>query len=599
MIKTKQLSTPLVNYILLAIILLFFVLFLSQKSNFIPTITGISLTLLSLYLLLKIRFMRYASNKMMFKTFFAKDEPILDEETAAFAKFDKNFNITYVSKEFINILGINDGNLLDILKNCSTDKTLVEKMTDAIKYNTTFNDMLEIQIVGKKLYVDTFIYKVSNQHITKSEYIIRCNDITSYITTEENLKNELLVDKFTQLPTRLKLLSDLDASKERKSTHAHTLIYLQIDSYEEFTEYFGINTGHKLLKEFSLWLQENLPTKNTQLYKFDHNNFAMFTTSRISLADLESYLRNIQTKLNNKSFFINETYHDISITKGIARGKNNLLKHAYLARKEAQKSNNSYKIFNKRTIQDEKYLQNIQTSKNIKKALLEDRIIPFFQPILNIKTNKIEKYESLIRIQNEDDTHQKPIDFLDIAKQSKLYPELTKAMVTASFKRLEFMQKPITINIAIDDILNAKVSSFILRKLQKHPFPDLITFEILETNEILNYTKVSNFIKKIKAFNCSVAIDDFGSGYSNFEQLLKLDIDYIKIDGSLIKNIDTNKENEIVTKTIISFAKELGVKTIAEFVSNEAIFDKVKMLGIDYAQGYYIGKPAPLSLAKA
>jgi len=172
-------------------------------------------------------------------------------------------------------------------------------------------------------------------------------------------------------------------------------------------------------------------------------------------------------------------------------------------------------------------------------------------------------------------------------------------MVTASFKRLEFMQKPITINIAIDDILNAKVSSFILRKLQKHPFPDLITFEILETNEILNYTKVSNFIKKIKAFNCSVAIDDFGSGYSNFEQVLKLDIDYIKIDGSLIKNIDTNKENEIVTKTIISFAKELGVKTIAEFVSNEAIFDKVKMLGIDYAQGYYIGKPAPLSLAKA
>jgi len=91
-----------------------------------------------------------------------------------------------------------------------------------------------------------------------------------------------------------------------------------------------------------------------------------------------------------------------------------------------------------------------------------------------------------------------------------------------------------------------------------------------------------------------VAIDDFGSGYSNFEQLLKLDIDYIKIDGSLIKDITTNRENEIVTKTIVSFAKELGIKTIAEFVSTEDTFNKVKSLGIDYAQGYYIGKPAPL-----
>ena len=598
MLKIKQSFIAFTRYYLLAIITLFFVLFLSQKPNFIIATMGISLTLVSFYILLKVKDLQYRT-KLLLQVFSSTKEQEPHDEEGAFAKFDKNFNITYVSKEFINILGIDDGNLLDILKSTSLDTKILQKLALAIKKNHTFNEILELNIVNQTLFIDTFVYKVANHHLTKAEYIIRCNDITSYIVTEAELKNQLFLDQFTKLPTRLQLIDDLRQSNKRRTTHAQTLFYVQIDSYEEINEFFGIDTGHKLLKEIAQWLQENVPTKNTQVYKFDHNNFAMYTSSRINLADLEVYLRHINTKINNENFSIHETNHDISFTIGIARGKTNLLKHAYLALKEAQKTNKTYKIFNKKNSQEEKYLQNIQINKNIKKALADNRIVPFFQPILNIHTNEIEKYESLMRIQNEDNSYQRPADFLEVSKQSKLYPELTKAMVTGSLKRLEFLQHPITINISIDDILNSRVANLILRKLQKHPFSHLVTFEILETNEILNYTKVANFIKKIKALNCTVAIDDFGSGYSNFEQVLKLDIDYIKIDGSLIKNIDTNKENEIVTKTIITFAKELGVKTIAEFVSTEAIFEKVKILGIDYAQGYYIGKPAPISLAKS
>ncbi len=552
---------------------------------------GISSALIGFVLFLKTRdngHQRYQ------RTFYAHSKLATLEENGIFAKLDKNFNLLSISNEFGTILGITEGNLLDILSNCVTGIETIETIENALKHNKTFNDVLKLKIANKILHLDTFIYKLDKR---SSHYVIRCSDITAYIKTQQTNKDELFIDKFTKLPTRLKLLDDLLKAKKENRTHAYTLVYIQIDDYEEFNEFFGIDVGHKLLKEIAKWLQDNLPTKNTQLYKFDHNNFAMFSTSRISLAELETYLRQLHNKIQHDDFLIQETYHDISFTKGVARGKTNLLKHAYLALKEAQKTNKSYKIFNKNNILEAKYLQNIQTNKNIKEAILEDRIVPFFQPILNIKTNEVEKFESLMRIQNRDNTHQKPADFLDIAKQSKLYPQLTKAMIAGSLKRLEFLQYPITINIAIDDILNPSVSSFILRKLEKHSFSQMVTFEILETHEILNYTRVANFIKKIKAFGCLVAIDDFGSGYSNFEQVLKLDIDYIKIDGSLIKNINTNKENEIVTKTIITFAQELGVKTIAEFVSSEAIFDKVKSLGIDYAQGYYIGKPAPMASA--
>ncbi len=596
MLKTEQSPSQYIRYYLVGIILLLFILFLSQKPNFIFAFTGISLTLVSFYILLKVKDLQYRS-KLLLQVFSSTKEEHLHLDDGALAKFDKNFNITYVSKDFINILGIEEGNLLKIFNSSSLETSMLQKLELAIEKNYTFNEILELKIVNEPLFIDTFVYRVANQKITKAEYIMRCNDITSYIKTESELKNQLFLDQHTKLPTRLQLIDDIKQTSKR--THAKTLLYIQIDSYEEINEFFGIDTGHKLLKVIAQWLQENVPTKNTQVYKFDHNNFAMYTTSRINLADLEVYLRHINNKINNENFFIHETSHDISFTIGIARGKENLLKHGYLALKEAQKTNKTYKIFNKKNIQEEKYLQNIKINKNIKKALADDRIVPFFQPILNIQSNKIEKFESLMRIQNEDNSYQRPADFLEVSKQSKLYPELTKAMVTGSLKRLEFLQQAITINISIDDILNSRVSNFILRKLHKHPFSHLVTFEILETNEILNYTKVANFIKKIKAYGCYVAIDDFGSGYSNFEQVLKLDIDYIKIDGSLIKNIDTNKENEIVTKTIIAFAKELGVKTIAEFVSSEAIFDKVKTLGIDYAQGYYIGKPAPISLAKS
>ena len=101
----------------------------------------------------------------------------------------------------------------------------------------------------------------------------------------------------------------------------------------------------------------------------------------------------------------------------------------------------------------------------------------------------------------------------------------------------------------------------------------------------------SNFITKIKSFDCKIAIDDFGTGYSNFVYLMKLNADYIKIDGSLIKEINTNEQAQIVVSTIVDFAKKMGIKTIAEFVENEAILNKIIELDIDYSQGYFFSEP--------
>ena len=122
-----------------------------------------------------------------------------------------------------------------------------------------------------------------------------------------------------------------------------------------------------------------------------------------------------------------------------------------------------------------------------------------------------------------------------------------------------------------------------------------IVFEIIESEGIENYEEISEFITEVKKTGAKISIDDFGTGYSNFEYIMKLKVDYIKIDASMIKDIDKNINSQMVTETIIDFAKKMNIKTIAEFVHSESVFIVVKNMGIDYAQDYYFGKPQKLN----
>ncbi len=124
-------------------------------------------------------------------------------------------------------------------------------------------------------------------------------------------------------------------------------------------------------------------------------------------------------------------------------------------------------------------------------------------------------------------------------------------------------------------------------------YKNRIIYEILESEGIENYEEVSGFIKEVKNLGGQISLDDFGAGYSNFEYILKLDVDYIKIDSSLIRNIHSDIYSQIIVETIVGFAQKLGIRTIAEFVHNEDVYEMVKALNIDYSQGFFLSKPKP------
>lgn len=405
----------------------------------------------------------------------------------------------------------------------------------------------------------------------------------------QELHHNHYIDLNTSLPNRLGLLIDkrsLDPAIEA------TLIIINIDSFQNTNNFYGHNFGDTFLKVIGEWLCKNLPPVESTLYKFEADVYAILIKVPFSEYNLKKYLKKISLNITKDRIICDDVEVDTTLSIGAIQAHNNLLKLASIACKEAKNKRMSYMIYDKTSHKDEEYLHNMQMNHILKDALAKDYVTPVFQPILNIQTNQIEKYETLMRIKKEDGTYYLPYEFLHVAKHSKIYSKLSMALIQKAFETFQISSNAFSINLSYLDMTNIVTTTFIIEKLEEFNVGPWVIFEILESDGIENYDAVLKFIEKVKSYGAKIAIDDFGAGYSNFERLTELRVDFIKIDGSLIRNIDKNEEMKIITQTIVNFARELHIKTIAEYVHSDAILECVKEIGVDYAQGFYIGKPS-------
>ena len=372
-----------------------------------------------------------------------------------------------------------------------------------------------------------------------------------------------------------------------------TYIIFNIDSFDSINGLYGESFGDKVLAKVARWLEKNLLTNKTKLYKLEADIYVMVCFMTIEEKFLNDYLTTVSKKIQEERFLCEGAQVDISMTIGASYGDANQLTLSQIAYKEAKNSKKSFAIYDRTSNKEEEYRKNIQISKTIKNAVDNNLVLPYFQKIMNLSTGKIEKYETLMRIKDEKGVVLSPFEFLGVAKRSKIYPKLSRSLIEKSIQVFKDYPCEFSINLSFLDIINPITTKFIIDILEKSGMGPWIIFELLESEGIENYKEVMKFTEEIKAYGAKIAIDDFGSGYSNFERLIELQVDFIKIDGSLIKNIDQNDDMQIITKNIANFARELNIKTIAEFVHSESVFNQVKSINIDFAQGYFIGKPSP------
>ena len=410
----------------------------------------------------------------------------------------------------------------------------------------------------------------------------------------QRLKETLVRERLTGLPNRLKFLEDIRNAKTDASKH---LALINIDNFKDINDFYGHAIGDKLLLQVAHKIDEFCHDSMTVVYKLPSDEYAVFTKADISPISFKTKIEKLLSAIQKHEYHIENYTVFITVSCGIASNVDELIIKADMALQVAKQSKTDLVIYDNLVDSTESVNKNIQGIALLKDAIANDKIEPYFQAIYNLHTKKIEKYESLVRIIGHDGEVISPYQFLDIAIKAKLYPHITYTMIEKTFAFFEDKEEfEFSINLSIDDMLNEKTVAFILDKLSKYKNPNRVVFEILESNEIANYEDIKNFIKKVKAYNVKIAIDDFGSGYSNFSHVLELNVDYLKIDASLIKNIITDENARKITQTIVTFAHNIGLQTIAEFVEDQESLELLEKLGVDFIQGYYISKPSPTLL---
>lgn len=230
-------------------------------------------------------------------------------------------------------------------------------------------------------------------------------------------------------------------------------------------------------------------------------------------------------------------------------------------------------------------------------AIMNDKVIPYFQGIYDNRKKKISHYESLMRLEDETGKIYYPNSFLDIARNfGVLYDAISKTMIKKVFERFRNEDKiSVSINIGIRDIKNKEVLDLIFDNLSQVSHPENFIFEILENEDIEDYNEMVTFVDRVHELGGRIAIDDFGSGFSNLQHLLSIHTDFLKIDGSIIRNCCVNEDSASIIALITSFkslaSHNIGI--VAEYVETEAIQEKLLTYGVDYSQGYLFSQPSP------
>lgn len=409
---------------------------------------------------------------------------------------------------------------------------------------------------------------------------------------EKVFKDRLYIDSLTGIKNRIALEDDI------KDCEFVSIVLMDIDSFADINELYGFNIGDLVLVETARVLENFSEKFGVTAYRLYGNVFALVNTTMMNFSKYDEFITESLKVFKENPLFIEEENLElyINVTLGISIAQEEPIKTATIALNKAKKSNKRFFVYNTEIDTKESIKNSIYWREKIKEAIENHCVVPFFQPIFNTE-NEIIKYEALMRIRDYDihgkDIFHLPYLFLDTAFKTKQYFALANQMLGKIIELLPTTTKYISFNISFEDIMSNDFIEMLDKHIDKLNIENKgkLVFEILESDSITEYQVIDDFVSKYRKQGIKIAIDDFGTGYSNFAHILKIRPDFIKIDGSLIKNITTDKNSSEMVKSIIDFSKALNIKITAEFVHNAEVYKRLIDLKVDEFQGFYLGRP--------
>ena len=407
--------------------------------------------------------------------------------------------------------------------------------------------------------------------------------------TQERLVALINIDETTGLLNHQRLRKDSQEPNQ-------ALIFFRLLNFDHYNNLFGPKVGNATLLKLIEVIRscDSFDENAMKLYRDSRDTIAILMPKR-ALEEIRSSLHAMLEIIATHAFNFEGIDIDISVHSGISLGEIDddldLIAQAHIALAQA-KAHRICSVYEEVHDITKQYQENLLWSKHLKEALNEGRIIGYFQPIYDYKAKRIIKSEALVRMRLGDEIIA-PYKFLYAAQQTGKMHDITLIMLDKVFSMAQkYPDMEFSVNTSFEDFEESRLLETVRLKLKEYAInPSHIIFEILETQTFNDQEQVTKMLKELKELGFKIAIDDFGTGHSNFAHLSMLEVDYIKIDAMFIKELDRNPLSQKMVATLVSFAKQIGAKTIAEFVYNEVIFNKVAQMGVDFAQGYYISKP--------
>lgn len=535
-------------------------------------------------------------------------EQAVDNSFNAITFTDLDRKVKYVNKIFEQNFGYKfeelKGKNINIIKSYQHSNEFYQDMLKTIESDQIWraDELISRTKSGKLIYEQVIFSPLFNESGDKDGYMAIKFDKTKEIAmTKElenknkELQNEALKDKLTGLGSYFALTQRMEQGS------GGMIIYININNFMDFRFFYKTKTVDAIIASFATTLQLCIDTykMDANIYRVQFDEFCIWYGGD----DTELAVRKFMDYFKANSLYITvegarEFIPNIKITIGVSMPQDtpqtNRLTQAMLAHHEAKQNGETVQFYTENSHIEQQYYHNQIMSRTIENALYNDTVIVECQPIYDVsgETARVKYYEVLVRLIDENGKIRYPGEFLDIAKKISLYNDITKKVIEHVFRLVEkFTNTSFSMNLSSSDIANESIRDLIEKKLRVCSRPEHVYFEILESEGVDDYKIVNDFINKIRAYDCKISIDDFGSGYSNYYRILELDIDTIKIDGSIIKKLPYDKNARYLLQTIIDFAGRQGYNVVAEFVSSEEILAEIKKFGIKYAQGFLLGKP--------
>lgn len=378
----------------------------------------------------------------------------------------------------------------------------------------------------------------------------------------------------------------------------YAIAMMDLDKFKVINDTYGHDVGDDVLRSVSAVLKSSI-REYDKLIRYGGEEFLLY----ISMRDLDhSGANEILNRLRENVESVSVKTGLITIHPTISIGLNTYTFHfksehdaismadkmLYKAKQTGRNKVTAY-IPNQDVPEQSMHFLNVH---HVKEAIEEKRVFCEYQPIVHLGLNQIVGYEALVRIRDHDGKTLYPGMFLPNIANSNIYKELTLELLRMNFKKVHDERSSISVNLNITDILDDDIYNAIITHLKNfQEDAQYLTFELLEEEQITNLDNLQKRVESLHTMGSKISLDDFGSGYSNFSHIFSLDVDVIKIDGSLIKDIDTSEISYKIVESIIGFALASNKKVIAEYIHSSEVLEIVKKLGISHGQGFYLGKP--------